>query len=107
MAYYLAVRINLLAPFNNGEGGRARDDLFLNYHKYCLSLQRICGIFYAKSLGFTNENMDAFFILLEETFNKRNFSVSRVYNVDEKGFLLCKVKFCISYGKMERCRLLY
>ncbi|XP_045456068.1 uncharacterized protein LOC123665882 [Melitaea cinxia] len=84
MAYMLAVRNNLQNPFGeSGIAGKTWLRLFLKRHKDKLSIRRPTGTSFARVFGFNKENVDNFFQLLEEIYEKNNYSADRVYTVDE------------------------
>lgn len=92
MAYQLAVKNGIEHPFKNGEAGRSWIDLFLQRHKKQLSLRKPCGTSFSRTLGFNKENVQKFFKLLEEAYDKHKFPAEMVYNVDEIGLTIVQSK---------------
>ena len=92
MAYQLSIRNGLETPFKGGEAGRAWLDLFLRRHKHRLSLRKPCGTSFSRALGFNRENVENFFKILEEAYDRYKFTATRVYNVDETGISFVQSK---------------
>ncbi|CAH1985423.1 unnamed protein product [Acanthoscelides obtectus] len=92
MAYQIAIRNHLETPFNRNEAGRSWVDLFLNRHKEHLSIRKPCGTSFSRALGFNKENVQSFFNMLEEAYEKHKFPAERVFNVDETGLSIVQSK---------------
>lgn len=99
MAYQLSVKNGIRTPFTNSQAGRAWVDLFLNRHKDRLSIRKPCGTSFARALGFNKENLQKFFELLEETYDKHKFPAERIYNVDETGLSIVQSKVAHVIGR--------
>ena len=92
MAYQLSIRNGLETPFKGGEAGRAWLDLFLRRHKQRLSLRKPYGTSFSRALGFNRENVENFFKILEEAYDRYKFTADRVYNIDETGLSIVQSK---------------
>lgn len=99
MAYQLSVRNGLQISFKSNEAGRAWVDLFLKRHKGRLSLRKTCGTSFARALGFNKENVQNFFTVLEEAYDKHKFTAERIYNVDETGLSIVQSKVAHVIGR--------
>ncbi|KAK9685653.1 CENP-B N-terminal DNA-binding domain [Popillia japonica] len=86
LAFQLASKNRLPNPFSRKTelAGRKWMRNFLKSHKN-LSFRTPQGISKATVKGFTPDNVNAFYDLLESSFEKVNFDPARVYNVDETG----------------------
>lgn len=58
---------------------------FISRPQNVLSFRKPTGTSVDRARGFSRENIDLFFNLLEEEYTKHNFSPSRIWNVDETG----------------------
>ncbi|XP_075167944.1 uncharacterized protein LOC142240116 [Haematobia irritans] len=58
---------------------------FIRRHRNIISLRKPTGTSMDRVRGFSSENVDLFFNLLEGEFNKHNFPPFRIWNVDETG----------------------
>ena len=95
LAYQLAIKNGLRHPFSheNGAAGKKWLKGFLKRHPN-LSIRKPQGISKARIKGFTPENVNKFFALLEPEMQKINFNPARVYNVDESGITTVQSKNC-------------
>lgn len=93
LAYQLAIRNNLPHPFSNRDANAGKKWLrnFFKRHPN-LSLRKPQGISKNRIKGFTPENINLFFDLLEPALEKINFNPLRVYNVDETGITTVQSK---------------
>ncbi|KAL0858570.1 hypothetical protein ABMA27_012420 [Loxostege sticticalis] len=86
MAYMLAKRNNLPNPFQeSGLAGKTWLRLFLKRHKDKLSVRKPTGTSFARAFGFNKDNVNNFFQLLDEIYEKNKYPPNRIYNVDESG----------------------
>ncbi|KAL0809939.1 hypothetical protein ABMA28_010794 [Loxostege sticticalis] len=86
MAYMLAKRNNLPNPFQeSGLAGKTWLRLFLKRHKDKLSVRKPTGTSFARAFGFNKDNVNHFFQLLDEIYEKNKYPPNRIYNVDESG----------------------
>lgn len=92
MALQLAVKNNLNHPFKDQMAGKKWLKLFLKRHKSTLAQRKPTGTSYARALGFSKENVDKFFGLLENVFEKHKYTPDRIYNVDESGIAIVQTK---------------
>ena len=92
MAVQLAERNNIEHPFKNEMAGKKWARLFLKRHKNKLSERKPTGTSYARALGFSKENTDTFFNLLEEVYDKEKYTADRIFNVDESGISIVQSK---------------
>lgn len=86
IAFQLALRNNLAHPFSREKGTAGKKWLrrFLHRHPN-LTFRKPQGISSARVKGFTQENVDKFFDILEPALQKINNNPARIYNVDETG----------------------
>lgn len=86
LAYQLAVKNKIKHTFNekNGMAGKKWLRLFMKRHRQ-LSLRTPQGISAARVKGFTKENVEQFFSILEPELAKIKYNPLRIYNVDETG----------------------
>ncbi|XP_072392413.1 uncharacterized protein [Diabrotica undecimpunctata] len=93
LAYQLAIRNNLSHPFSEIDGNAGKKWLrnFLRRHPN-LSIKKPQKISKNRIKGFTPENINRFFDILEPAMNKINFNPLRVYNVDETGITIVQSK---------------
>lgn len=86
LAYQLAEKNNLKHTFSqdNESAGRSWLRLFLKRHPN-LFFRRPTGTSIARMKGFNKENVNEFFDLLENSFDKIQYPATNVYNVDETG----------------------
>ncbi|XP_063220279.1 uncharacterized protein LOC134529776 [Bacillus rossius redtenbacheri] len=93
LASELAIRNGLETPWKDSEeAGRSWLDLFMKRHRDRLSLRKPCGTSFARALGLHRENVEAFFNMLEELYDKFKFPPDRVFNVDESGLTIVQSK---------------
>lgn len=93
LAYQLAIRNNLPHPFSKKDANAGKKWLrnFFKRHPN-ISLRKPQGISKNRIKGFTPENINLFFDLLEPVMEKVNFNPFRVYNVDETGITTVQSK---------------
>lgn len=58
---------------------------FMQRHKHELSLREPTGTSFDRAKGFTKENVELFFNILESEYNEKKFSPTTIWNVDETG----------------------
>lgn len=92
MAYQLAVRNDIAHPFGADKAGRGWIDHFLTRHRDRLSLRKPTGTSAARVLGFTREKVEPFFDILDQLYDKHQFTPDRIYNVDETGLSIVQSK---------------
>lgn len=92
MAYQLAVRNGIKHPFGEGKAGRGWIDHFLTRHRNKISLRKPVSTSCARTSGFTKENVDAFFDILDQQYNKHHYTPDRIYNVNETGLTMVQSK---------------
>ncbi|GBP38960.1 hypothetical protein EVAR_95579_1 [Eumeta japonica] len=74
MAYMLAKRNNLPNPFQeSGLAGKTWLRLFLKRHKDKLSVRKPTGTSFARAFGFNKDNVNNFFQLLDEIYEKNKY----------------------------------
>lgn len=93
LAYQLAMRNGLHHPFSQetGAAGKKWVKGFFKRHPV-LSLRKPQGISKARIKGFTPENVNKFFDLLEPAMETIKYNPARVYNVDESGITTVQSK---------------
>lgn len=93
LAFQLAVKNNISHPFSLLKQTAGRDwlRLFLRRHP-SLSFRQPTGTSMARVKGFTRENVDYFYDLLEKEMNANNFEPGNIYNVDETGISVVPAK---------------
>ena len=92
MAYQLAVKNKLKHSFgHNEEAGRAWFHHFMRRHPN-LTIHKPSGTSYSRATGFNKESVSAFYKLLENLYEKHNYSAERIFNVDETGFSIVQSK---------------
>ncbi|KAK9679715.1 Transposase IS4 [Popillia japonica] len=86
-AFQLAIRNNLKHRFskNQERAGYKWLRSFLKKHPE-LTFRRPQGLSTARIKGFTEENVNLFFKILEPAMEKVKFNPCRIYNIDETGF---------------------
>ena len=86
LAFQLAIRNKIPCPFPRDKGAAGKKWLrkFLQRHPN-LAFRKPQGISSARVKGFTKENVQKFFDILEPALAKIKNNPSRVYNVDETG----------------------
>lgn len=86
LAYQLAVSNGIEHTFSDHlqRAGQKWLKGFLRRHPR-LSVRKPTGTSLARALGFTKENVDRFFDLLEAKMNEHNYPPDRVFNTDETG----------------------
>ncbi|XP_046684474.1 uncharacterized protein LOC124370228 [Homalodisca vitripennis] len=92
IAVQLAERNQIAHPFKNEIAGKKWVRLFLQRHKSKLSERKPTGTSYSRALGFSKENVEMFFGLLDEVYEKEKFTPDRIYNVDESGITVVQSK---------------
>lgn len=92
MAVQLAEKNNVKHPFKNEMAGKKWVSLFLKRHKKKLAERKPTGTSYARALGFSKENTDKFFDLLEQLHEKNQYTPDRIFNVDESGISIVQSK---------------
>ncbi|XP_022198653.2 tigger transposable element-derived protein 2 [Nilaparvata lugens] len=92
LAVQLAERNQITHPFKNEIAGKKWVRLFLQRHKSKLSERKPSGTSYSRALGFSKENVEMFFGLLDEVYEKGKFTPDRIYNVDESGITVVQSK---------------
>lgn len=92
MAVQLAERNNIEHPFKNEIAGKKWVSLFLKRHKTKLSERKPAGTSYSRALGFSKENTEIFYNLLEDFYEKSKFTPDRIYNIDESGITVVQSK---------------
>lgn len=95
MAVQLAVKNNIEHPFKHEMAGKKWVrwvSLFLKRHKKKLAERKPTGTSYARALGFSKENIDKFFDLLEKVYDKEKYTADRIFNVDESGICIVQSK---------------
>ncbi|XP_030749721.1 uncharacterized protein LOC115877614 [Sitophilus oryzae] len=92
-AYQLAEKNGCSHRFSRekGQAGKKWLRAFLRRHKN-LTLRKPQGLSKARIKGFTKENVDHFFDLLEPAMEKIQFNALRIYNVDETGITAVQSK---------------
>lgn len=109
LAYQLALQNGISHTFSEEKGLAGKKWLkgFLSRHSN-LTLRTPQGLSKARIKGFTKENVDRFFDLLEPALEKIKFNPLRTYNVDETGITTVQSKHprVISLkGKKQVCAL--
>jgi hypothetical protein len=91
MTYSLAVRNGARHPFSREKetAGRKQLKLFLRRHPN-LSFRKPQRVSAARIHGFTKENVDQFFYILEPEMVNIKFSPNRIFNVDETVITIVK-----------------
>nr|CAH7753508.1 unnamed protein product [Callosobruchus chinensis] len=86
LAFQLAIRNGLKHPFSltNATAGKKWLKSFMSRHPQ-LSFRNPQGISAARVKGFTKENCQAFFTLLESVLPKISYNPAAIYNLDETG----------------------
>lgn len=92
MAYQLAVKNNLPNPFGKETAGKGWLRLFMRRHSDTLSFRRPTGASFARAKGFSKENVQSFFSILTNEYEKHNYSADRIFNVDESGISIVPSK---------------
>lgn len=66
--------------------------LFCRRHKDTLSIRTPTGTSFDRAKGFSRDNVNVFFDLLEKLYSKHNFPATRIWNVDETGLSVVQSK---------------
>lgn len=74
MAVKVAEKNNLEHPFKDDIAGKKWVSLFLERHKAKLSERKPTGTSYSRVLGFSKENTEKFYNLLEDLYGKEKFT---------------------------------
>ena len=92
LAYQLAIRNNIPHPFGKDETGGK--DWFYAFMKRNpkLSIRKPMGTSFARARGFREEEVEKFFGLLYNVFEKHNYPANRIYNLDETGLSVVQSK---------------
>lgn len=98
MAVQLSERNNIKHPFKDEIAGKKWVSLFLKRHKTKLSERKPTGTSYSRALGFSKENTEKFYNLLEDVYEKGKFTPDRIYNVDESGITVVQSKLAKVIG---------
>jgi hypothetical protein len=85
----LAIQNNITHPFSNNTfmGGKKWLNNFLKLHPV-LSLRKPEAALLARIKGFTKENVESFYTILEIQLENVNFNPCKVFNVDETGITI-------------------
>lgn len=94
LAYELAVKNNLPHPFNHKRqmAGRNWVDGFLKRNPI-LSFRKPEATSAARARGFNKPSVSAFFDLLRDTLERKQFAPSRIFNADETGMTTVLLEF--------------
>ena len=104
MAVHLADRNNIKHPFKDEIAGKKWVRLFLKRYKAKLSERKPSGTSYSMAFGFSNENIEKFYNLLENVYEKGKLTPDRIYNVDESGITMVQSKVAKVIGLKEKNR---
>ncbi|XP_046382337.1 tigger transposable element-derived protein 6-like [Ischnura elegans] len=85
MAVQVAGKNNLEHPFKDDIAGEKWVSLFLKRHRAKLSERKPTGTSFSSALGFSKENIEKFYDLMENVNDKGKFTPDLIYNVDESG----------------------
>ncbi|GBP91254.1 hypothetical protein EVAR_64051_1 [Eumeta japonica] len=86
MAYMLAKRNNLPNPFQeSGLAGKTWLRLFLKRHKDKLSVRKPTGTSFARAFGFNKDNVNNFFQLLDEIYEKNKYPPKKIRKTSNRG----------------------
>jgi DDE superfamily endonuclease/helix-turn-helix, Psq domain len=94
LAYQLAEKNNILPnPFSskNQEAGRYWLKGFMARNQR-LSIRTPTGTSFSRALGFNKEQVEKFFNLLDQLYEKYEFPPGRIFNVDETGLSIVQSK---------------
>ncbi|XP_046389327.1 uncharacterized protein LOC124158184 [Ischnura elegans] len=92
MAVQVAGKNNLGHPFKDDIAGKKWVSIFLKRHRAKLSERKPTGTSFRRALGFSKENIEKFYKLLENVYDKGKFTPDRIYNVDESGITVVQSK---------------
>nr|CAI5869873.1 unnamed protein product [Callosobruchus analis] len=93
VAFSLAERNGIEHPFGSTQiAGRGWLDLFLQRHRKTLSIRKPTGTSFARARGFNKENVNTFFTLLQEVYERHDYPANRIFNVDETGLTVVQNK---------------
>lgn len=87
LAFELAKQNGIANPFSVAKESAGKDWLsgFLKRHKKEISVRAPTGTSFDRAKGFTQENVNLFFSLLEKEYSQYNFPPTAIWNVDETG----------------------
>lgn len=94
LAYQLAEKNNIDHKFSYIKQCAGKDWLygFCKRHQNSISFRKPTGTSVDRAKGFSRENVNIFFDLLEKEFEKYNFPPTRIWNVDETGLSVVQSK---------------
>lgn len=94
LAFQIAKRNDIPNKFSVMAECAGKDWLygFCKRHKNMLSVRTPTGTSFDRARGFSRENVEIFFKLLEEEYCKHKFPAGRIWNVDETGLSVVQSK---------------